>query len=100
MQKLVELKKVSCGCPEQWLGKTESGLSVYSREDGGLVSMEIEDIEYYSDVGDYSDALDILLDRFEIPNHVLYPKDYCKHDVNRYTACLECVEEFANERKD
>ena len=99
MQKLIELKQISGGCPEQWIGKTEAGVEVYSREDGGMVSLEIEGIECYAHKGDYGDALDILLDKFEIPRYVLYPKDYCRHDVSRYTHCHTCCEE-SNGGKD
>lgn len=66
--KLVELKRISQGCPEQWEGKTEDGKYVFARERHGYVRVEVDDLIVLERPGD--SAYDALAEKFDLPDEV------------------------------
>ena len=68
--KIIQLKQLSGGAPEQWEGKLETGQHIYAREKYGEVRVEIDDIVVYETKSNY--VLDVLQGMFDIDERVLH----------------------------
>jgi len=67
--KIVELRRVSGGAPEQWEGKLATGESVYVRERHGIVRVELNDVIVSEKTGD--DAYAALAEVFDIADDAI-----------------------------
>jgi hypothetical protein len=64
--RIVQLKRISSGGPEQWEGTLSTGERVFVRERHGVVRIEMNDIMVSEKAGD--DAYAALAELFEIAN--------------------------------
>ncbi len=67
--KIIELKQTSGGCPVQYEGKLETGQSIFVRERGGEVRIELDGIVVNNMRGE---ALDCLCSLFELGCEIEY----------------------------
>jgi hypothetical protein len=63
LSKLIKLKCISQGCPEQWEGELWDGRKVYARERHGEVRIEINGEVTHKEAG--HDALGVLQSYFD-----------------------------------
>ena len=63
--KLVDLRQVSQGGPEQWQGRLSDGRNVFARERHGQVRIDIEYETVHDGLGE--NAYDVLCTLFEMP---------------------------------
>jgi hypothetical protein len=66
--RLVELRQISGGCPEQWEGKTSAGEYVYARERHGEVLIEVDGSVVFRGPGDW--CYEELAKLFDLPDTV------------------------------
>ncbi len=60
--RIIELRKVSAGCPEQWEGKTAAGQLVYARERHGQVRVDLDGAAIYHGVYEEDETISLLAD--------------------------------------